>query len=60
MATIESQETDASRARRYSQAAMLLDQWMKEDSDFDRLVGTLLGEDVIDDSIRCGNDDPIA
>lgn len=52
MASSESQATDSSRAARYSQGAMLLDQWMQEHSDYDQRVGKLLDGGLTQDTKR--------
>ncbi len=52
MATIESQETDSARLRRYSQAAILLRKWMAEDSDYDQQVGALLERELNNSLMR--------
>lgn len=57
MATIETQETDSSRARRYGQAALLLRKWMVEDSDYDEQVGTRLDQELGNDIMQCRDDD---
>jgi hypothetical protein len=60
MATIESQETDSSRAQRYNQVAVLLHQWMAEDGEYDQQVGELLDNELNEDAMRCHNDDSVA
>jgi hypothetical protein len=57
MATIESQETDSTRLRRYSQAAILLRKWMAEESDYDQRVGMLLDQELISSPMQCQDDD---
>jgi hypothetical protein len=57
MATIEVQETDSARLRRYSQAAILLQRWSSEDADYDQQVGALLDRELIDNSMQCRDDD---
>lgn len=57
MATIESAETDASRAHRYHLAAVLLHKWQTEDSEYDELVGTILDRELANDVMQCRVDD---
>ena len=57
MATIESQEFDSARLRRYNQAALLLRKWMAEDSDYDPQVGALLDSELNSSPMQCRDDD---
>jgi hypothetical protein len=57
MATIESQETDTARLRRYNQAALLLRKWMAEDSDYDQQVGAILDRELNSSLMQCRDDD---
>jgi hypothetical protein len=57
MATIEIHETDSARLRRYNQAAILLQRWSTEDSDYDQQVGALLDRELVDSPMQCRDDD---
>lgn len=57
MATIEVQENDSARLRRYNQAAILLQRWSTEDTDYDQHVGALLDRELNDTAMQCRNDD---
>ena len=57
MATIDHPQTDASRSRRYQQAAVLLRKWMAEDGQYDEQVGRALDEDLRADAMQCQDED---
>lgn len=60
MATIDSPETDATRASRYQQAALLLREWMADDSAYDEQVGEALERELDLGVMQCQDDDESA
>jgi len=60
MAIVDTPETDASRARRYQQAAVLLRKWMADDSAYDQQVGDALERELVNGVMQCQDDDESA
>jgi hypothetical protein len=61
MAIVDTPETDASRERRYRQAAELLRTWMADDAGYDQQVGDALEQELANGVMHCQDDDePVA
>lgn len=53
MAIVDAPETDASRERRYQQAAELLRSWMASDAGYDQQVGDALERELAQGAMQC-------
>jgi hypothetical protein len=50
-------EVDADRPERYCKAAERIQQWSREDHEYDERVGQLLAEELKDSALRCEDRD---
>ena len=57
MPDIDTKPADLVRSKRYRQAALLLEKWAGEDSQYDERAGSALEQELKDAAMRCEEQD---